>query len=131
MAFFYSSNDVILPIFVRKVFGHNHFVSNAGFLWLSYPVGSVLITILFKTLFSTIHTHGLLVCIAFFQFLSFYSAHAMKKSHKNDLLKQVETTNMNTEEASQEGNENDIEPNTVFSSEINLNRRTSKAVLSL
>ena len=131
MAFFYSSNDVIWPIFVRKVFGQNNFVSNVGFLWLSYPVGSVLITILVKTLFGTIHTTGLLVFIAFFQFLSFYTAHAMKKSHKNDLLKQVETLNMNTEEASQEENENHVEPNRILSSEIGLNRRTAKAVLSL
>ena len=131
MAFLYSSNDMMWPIFVRKVFGHNHFVSNTGFLWLSYPVGSVLITILVKTLFETIHNSGLLVFISFFQFLSFYAAHAMKKSHKNDLLKQVETINMNTEEDSQEGNENHEEPNTVGSSEINLPRRTSKAVLSL
>jgi hypothetical protein len=71
------------------------------------------------------------VSIAFFQFLSFYTAHAMTKSHKNDLLKKVETLNMNNEEASEEQNENHVEPNRIFSSEIGLNRRTSKAVLSL
>ena len=146
LAFFYSSNDVLLPIFVRKVFGHKNFVSNAGFLWLSYPVGSVLITILVKTLFGTIHTTGLLVFIAFFQFLGLYSAHAMKNAHKNYLLKQVETINRNIDESPQEVNANNLEPASSIATENrtanadieekiegyrDLDRRLSKAVLSL
>ena len=89
MAFFYSAYSVILPIFVRKVFGKTNFVANIGFLWLSYPVGSVLITVLVKALFATIHFSGFSVSIAFCHMISFYAAYSMKKAHKNYLLKSI------------------------------------------
>ena len=65
MSFFYSANGVIFPIFVREVFGQKKFVFNVIILWLSYPVGSILITILMKALFETINFSGFAVCIAF------------------------------------------------------------------
>ena len=105
MAFFYSAYSVILPIFVRKVFGKTNFVANIGFLWLSYPVGSVLITVLVKALFATIHFSGFSVSIAFCHMISFYAAYSMKKAHKNYLLKQVENR-ADCEESAQEGDRN-------------------------
>ena len=105
MAFFYSAYSVILPIFVRKVFGKTNFVANIGFLWLSYPVGSVLITVLVKALFATIHFSGFSVSIAFCHMISFYAAYSMKKAHKNYLLKQVENRT-DCEESAQEGDRN-------------------------
>ena len=90
MSFFYSANGVIFPIFVREVFGQKKFVFNVIILWLSYPVGSILITILMKALFETINFSGFAVCIAFCHVISLYTAHSMKTAHKNYLLKQVE-----------------------------------------
>ena len=101
MSFFYSANGVVLPIFIRQVFGQTQFVSNVGFLWLSYPVGSVLITILVKALFGTIHFTGFSVSIAFCHFISFYTAHAMKKAHNKYLLQQISKTN-HTDDTAQE-----------------------------
>ena len=92
MSFFYSANSIVLPVFIRQVFGQTNFVENVGFLWLSYPVGSVLITILVKALFGTIHFPGFSIVIAFCHFISFYTAHSMKKSHNNYLLKQASKT---------------------------------------
>ena len=92
MAFFYSSNGVVLPIFVRQVFGVDNFITNVGFLWLSYPVGAVLITSLFKALFETFHFTGFPISIAICHLLALYNAYSMRSAHKKDLLKQLSTT---------------------------------------
>ena len=104
MAFFYSSHGVMLPIFIRKVFGQECFVENVGFLWLSYPAGSVLITILVKALFATIHFKGFSVSIALCHFISIYTAYSMKSAHQEYLLMHVDDVNDNRE-ASDESNQ--------------------------
>ena len=118
MAFFYSSYGVMLPLFIRKVFGQTDFIENVGFLWLSYPAGSVLITILVKTLFATIHFKGFSVAIALFHLISIYSAYSMKRAHENYLLMHVDDGNDN-DEASQDSNENQSETGTSTDSDIN------------
>ena len=120
MSFFYSSHGVMLPIFVRKVFGQTNFVANVGFLWLGYPVGSVLLTILVKTLLTTIHFKGFSVSISMCHIISIYTAYSIEKAHKKYLLKHADTTN-DVELMSENSNrdESGTSPATTFSQETN------------
>ena len=93
----------MLPIFVRKVFGQADFVANVGFLWIGYPVGSVLLNILVKSLLTTIHFKGFSVSISMCHIISIYTAYSMENAHKKYLLKHAEPSN-NVEEVSQNSN---------------------------
>ena len=92
MAFFYSSNGIVLPLFVKQIFGEKNFIQNVGFLWLCYPIGSVLMTCLFKALFHSFGFMGFSISLAVSHLITVYNCVSIKNSHKKDILNQIRAT---------------------------------------